>query len=126
MAQLIFICSDHTPEDEEHKNLEFDLASFGIIGTQTLFSTINKIDSLSLEEKIGLIAIKPRHIMGIKKPKIEVNENANLTLFNPELEYVLSAESIASLSKNTPLLGKTLKGKALGIINKGIISIFEN
>ncbi|MFK8038020.1 MAG: dihydroorotase family protein [Crocinitomicaceae bacterium] len=120
------VCSDHTPEDTEHKDLEFDLANFGMIGTQTLFSTINSIKELSLTEKISVIANNPRAIMGIESPIIEEGNSANLTLFNPELKYILKKDNLASLSKNTPLLDSELRGKALGIINKGIISIFED
>jgi dihydroorotase len=121
-----FVCSDHTPEDTEHKDLEFDLANFGMIGTQTLFSSVNSIDQLSLAEKIACISRKPRQIMGISNPIIEAGQFANMTLFDPVLTYTLASSDLASLSKNTPLIGKELTGKALGIINKGIISIFED
>ena len=121
-----FVCSDHTPEDKEHKDLEFDLASFGMIGTQTLFSNLNELNDLSLEEKIKCISSKPRDIMGLPLQPIDINQKANLTLFDPSLEYIFTTDQIASLSKNSPLIGKKLKGKALGIINKGIFSIFED
>jgi len=121
-----FICSDHAPEDTEHKDLEFDLANFGMIGTQTLFSSINNISELSLTEKISCISNKPRQIMGLDIPTIKEGNIANLTLFNPKLNYILEKSHLASLSSNTPLLGTSLTGKALGIINNGIISIFEN
>ncbi|MDX1349849.1 MAG: dihydroorotase [Putridiphycobacter sp.] len=121
-----FVCSDHTPEDTEHKDLEFDLANFGMIGTQTLFSSVNSIDQLSLVEKIACISRKPRQIMCISNPIIEAGQFANMTLFDPALTYTLASSDLASLSKNTPLIGKELTGKALGIINKGIISIFED
>ena len=120
-----FICSDHSPEDTEHKDLEFDLANFGMIGTQTLFSSINAISELDLTEKIACITDKPRAIMGLESLSIDEGHKANLTLFNPDLTYTLSKADLASLSFNTPLIGATLKGKSLGIINKGIISIFE-
>lgn len=121
-----FVCSDHTPENIENKDLEFDLASFGILGTQTLFSSINSISDLSLEEKIKLISTSPRQVMGIESPEIEEGKKANLTIFDPNFEYVLEAKDLASISKNSPIIGKQLKGKALGIINKGLISIFED
>ncbi len=121
-----FVCSDHSPEDVEHKDLEFDLANFGMIGTQTLFSSINRIPELDLTEKISCISSKPRQIMGIKTQGIQEGSIANLTLFNPELSYTLERHHLASLSSNSPLIGSVLKGKALGIINKGIISIFED
>jgi len=121
-----FVCSDHSPEDTEHKDLEFDLANFGIIGTQTLFSNINSMPGLSLTEKVEAISVKPRKIMGLKTFEISEGNTANLTLFDPNYEYNLDRADLASLSANTPQIGSKLKGKAYGVINKGIISIFED
>ncbi len=123
---LDFICSDHTPEDKENKDLEFDFAHFGMIGTQTLFATLNEVKGLDLSEKINAISIRPRKVMKLPYAPIASNSMANLTLFDPSMEYTLNADDLASLSKNTPLLGKKLRGKALGVINNGIISIFED
>lgn len=121
-----FVCSDHSPEDTEHKDLEFDLANFGMIGTQTLFAALNNLSDLTLTQKIESISRKPRVIMGLTAPEITEGSFANITLFDPSSAYVLEKSDLASFSKNSPLIGKELKGKALGIINKGIISIFED
>ncbi|MFK8045502.1 MAG: dihydroorotase family protein [Crocinitomicaceae bacterium] len=121
-----FVCSDHSPEDTEHKDLEFDLANFGIIGTQTLFANINRISELSLTQKVELISINPRKIMGISTFTISEGNTANITLFDPNKEYTLLKSDLASLSKNTPQIDTILTGKAYGIINMGIISIFED
>ncbi len=120
-----FVCSDHTPEDVENKDVEFGNAAFGIIGTQILFSVLNIIDDLSLEQKINLISQQPRAIFGIETEGINVNSKANFTLFSPTKEWTLTEELIESKSKNTPFLNKILKGKALGVVNKGFLSIFE-
>ena len=120
-----FVCSDHTPEDVENKELEFDQAAFGMIGVQTLFPLLNKIDRLSLSEKISLISTKPRAIFNLPDNSIKVGNKANLTLFNPLLKNVLNSENIYSKSKNTPLIGKELKGSVYGLINEGILSLKE-
>ncbi len=120
-----FVCSDHTPEDSESKDIEFGNSAFGIIGTQTLFSVLNSIDELTLEQKINLISNQPRKVFGVETKGVNVGENANLTLFSIDKEWVLNEKDIASKSKNTPFLNNTLKGKALGVVNKGFLSIFE-
>jgi dihydroorotase len=119
------VCSDHSPEDTENKDIEFGNSAFGIIGTQTLFAVLNSINDLSLEQKIDLISKQPRHIFDINLKPIRVKSRANLTLFSPEKEWELTPDDLASKSKNTPFLNKTLKGKAIGIVNKGFLSIFE-
>lgn len=120
-----FVCSDHQAEDKENKDLEFDHAAFGIIGTQTLFSAINQLTELDLTQKVELISKKSRHIMGLNYSEIKVGKKADITLFNPDLEWEFNDSSSASKSKNSPFYQKTLKGKALGVINHGNISIFE-
>ena len=50
---------------------------------------------------------------------IKEGENANITLFNPDLEWEFTADDIKSKSFNTPFIGEKLKGKALAIYNNG-------
>lgn len=115
------ICTDHSPENEENKKTEFDNAAFGIIGLETAFGLINKYLSnhLSLSKIIEKIAINPRKLLQVEETKILEGNAANLTLFDPELEWEFKKEDIVSKSVNTPFLGEKLKGKAMAIYNKG-------
>ena len=115
------ICTDHSPEDEENKKTEFNNAAFGIIGLETAFGLIGKHLSkhLSLAEIIKKIAINPRRLLQLKSGNIEEGNTANLTLFNPDLEWEFQKTDIESKSVNTPFVGEKLKGKALAICNKG-------
>ena len=116
------ICSDHRPEDEENKKLEFDLATPGMLGLQTMYPLINMYGELSQEEIINKIAINPRRILGLEIPTIEKGAKANITLFSPNTEWTLEKKLIQSQSYNTPLLNKKLKGSLIGIVNRGIYS----
>jgi len=111
------ICSDHRPEDEENKKLEFDLATPGMLGLQTLYSLVNMYSELSQAEIINKIAINPRKILGLEVPTVNKGSKANITLFSPSLEWVLEKKDIQSKSYNSPLINKKLKGKSLSIIN---------
>ena len=115
------ICTDHSPEDEENKKTEFDNAAFGIIGLETAFGLIGKHLSahLSLAEIIEKIAINPRKLLQLESAKIEEGNTANLTLFDPDIEWEFQKIDIKSKSVNTPFIGEKLKGKALAIYNKG-------
>ena len=115
------ICTDHSPENEENKKTEFNNAAFGIIGLETAFGLIGKYLSkhLSLSEIIEKIAINPRRLLKLESGNIKEGNTANLTLFNPKLEWEFKKTDIESKSVNTPFVGKKLKGKALAICNKG-------
>lgn len=120
-----FVCSDHTPEDTENKDIEFGNAAFGVIGTQTLFALLNSLEAFSLDEKINLISTQPRRVFQVETGGVNENQQANLTLFSPDLNWEFTTENSASKSKNSPVLNKKLKGKAVGLVNKGFLSIFE-
>lgn len=111
------IVSDHNPHDEESKKLEFDMAEFGVIGLETVFSSINtNNEKLSLEEIIEKITDNPRRILRLTNPTIKEGEKANLTVFAPNETWVYEEKKIVSKSRNSPFIGKTLKGKVIRVI----------
>lgn len=120
-----FVCSDHTPQDIESKDTEFGNSAFGVIGTQTLFSALNTIKAFSITDTIKYISSNPRKIFNVEVDHIEENAKVNLTLFVADKEWELKASDLASKANNTPFIGQTLKGKAIGVLNKGFLSIFE-
>ena len=113
------ICSDHSPENEENKKTEFDNAAFGILGLETMFGLIGKKLSkdLAISEIIEKISTNPRKIILKKERVIQKGLKADLTLFNPDLEWEVKHSDIKSKSINTPFIGQILKGKALAICN---------
>ena len=118
------ICSDHCPEDVEHKVLTFDQANFGIIGAQTVLPL-----ALELQKELGLHIIidalshNPRKLLGIERLTIEEGAEANLCCFSTSDEWTFNEESIVSKSKNTPFLNRTFKTKVWGTV-KGSLSTF--
>lgn len=112
------IVSDHTPEDVESKVVEFDQAAFGMIGTETAFALARTAaPKLPLEKLVAAFSVNPRKLLGLETSVIEKGNAANLTAFDPDMEWTYN--SIRSLSRNTPATGLTLKGKVIGIVNKG-------
>lgn len=119
------ITSDHTPEDTENKVVEFDFAAFGMIGLQTAFALANENKGkLKLEQLIEKISINPRKILNVEVPTIKENTTANITLFNPDKNWIFEKKDIKSKSQNTPFISKKLKGKVLGIVNKNKAELF--
>ncbi len=115
------IVSDHQPQEIELKKCEFDNAEFGIIGYQTCFAAAYSVleSKLDLSQIVHLFTDGPRGIVGLPINTIELGAKANFTLFNPAKEFTLDVNQIASKSKNSPFIGKALKTKVYGIINKG-------
>ncbi len=119
-GEIDVIVSSHTPQDEESKKLEFDMAEFGMLGLQTFFPLLMRlVNGMTLEGLIEKITINPRKILRIPMPKIMEGEKAELTLFDPDVEWVYDETVNYSKSANSPLLGQTLKGMALGVVSNG-------
>ncbi len=113
-----FICSNHTPWHDEAKNLEFPYAEFGMIGLETSFALCRSFlhKYLTLTDWVQKVSISPRRVLGLPVPRIAVGERTELTVFDPEAEWVVDARNIRSKSHNSPFIGQTLKGKVLGIV----------
>jgi dihydroorotase len=113
------IVSDHTPQDEESKKLEFDQAAFGMLGLETAFAAINTSGKLELAKLIAKFTTAPREILQLPQPQIAEGAKANLTLFDPKHEWRYEEKMIKSKSKNTPFIGRNFKGRVKAVFNKG-------
>lgn len=114
------ITSGHRPEDEESKNLEFDLAEFGIINLQTFGSNLTALSRhINWEDLIEKVTTNPRKVLQLEVPVIQEDTKANLTLFDPAKTWELNDKTNASKSKNSPWYGKSLTGKTVAVFNNG-------
>ena len=110
------IVSDHSPQDIESKDVEYDNAGFGMIGLETSFAVLHTaLKDLPLEKIIACISTNPRKILGLPAPLVKEGEEANFTLFNPQEKWTFSKEDIYSLSRNTPFVGAEFKGRAKAV-----------
>lgn len=118
------ITSDHRPQDIESKDVEFDHASNGMIGLESAFGLLNTNKGrLRLETIIEALSVNPRTVLKLKPVTIKEGEAANITLFDPEQEWIFEKKHIQSKSSNTPLTGSKFKGKVIGIINRKQLSL---
>ncbi len=122
------ITSNHTPLDEEAKNVEFPFADFGAIGLETTFALCNTHlrNLLSINELVEKLAIAPRKILNLPIPEIKEGARANLTIFDPNKEWTFSQKDIYSKSKNTPFIGWHFTGKVVGIVHNNQHFIVKN
>ncbi|MFD2872130.1 dihydroorotase family protein [Mucilaginibacter ximonensis] len=106
------IVSQHTPHEIEFKDVEFEVAEFGIIGLQTAFSLALQA-GLDVTLIIEKLAINPRKILEINVPVIAAGKQANLVVFNIQGEWGYTKENNLSKSSNSPYIGQNLKGQVL-------------
>jgi dihydroorotase len=116
------ISSDHSPEDEEHKKLEFEFASFGMASIESFFPLLYKTckEDILLADLIATFSIHPRQILDVPVPEIQAGAEANLTLFSTEEKSHIVRNLLKTKGINIAELGQELEGKVVGIINRGM------
>lgn len=116
------IATDHAPHAKDEKDLDFDLAPFGIIGLQTLLPAIVKIhrdygiDFLAL---LKCVTVNPARILGIDGGTLAMGSRADITLFDPEAPWVLTEDVVLSKSKNSPFMDQEFQGRVVRTIVSG-------
>ncbi len=103
------VVSQHQPQEIEFKQVEFEIAKYGIIGLQTALPLLCQA-GLTEEEIVAHLSISPREILGLKIPVIAEAEQANLVLFDKS-EWSYDVKNNFSKSINSPLINQNLKGK---------------
>ncbi|MFZ9587205.1 MAG: dihydroorotase [Crocinitomicaceae bacterium] len=109
------VVSDHRPADTEEKELEFDLANFGAPQLETCFAALNSMKEMDLGKVISALSHQSREISGIPTMSIEEGNRADLTLFDPTLDFEWSSES--NHKRFSPFKDHALKGRVIGIIH---------
>jgi dihydroorotase len=110
------ITSQHRPHEIEHKDVEFEIAAYGILGLQTALPLLVKagLDAQQIAEKLS---ISPRKILKIEVPIIENGATANFTVYSLKESWLYDATTNKSKSKNSPLLNQQLTGKVKLVYN---------
>jgi dihydroorotase len=106
------IVSQHTPHEIEFKDVEFEVAEYGITGFQTTLALALQ-SGLPVELLVEKLSINPREILGVEVPVIAEAEKANIVLFDVDATWEYNSKSNLSKSKNSPFMGQNLKGKVL-------------
>lgn len=116
------ISTDHAPHTENEKDVEFDKSPFGIIGLETslpLSLALVEEKILSMTELVTKMSVKPAEILRIDRGHLSEGAVADVTVFDPDLEWTVEKEKLESKSKNSPFLGWKVKGKATDVISEG-------
>lgn len=122
------IATDHAPHEYTSKDVEYDLATFGISGFETAFALSLGLVRDGVLDMKGLLAkmtINPARLLGINAGTITEGAPADIIIFDPGIEWTVDRGSFASKGKNTPFHGATLRGKNLLTMSGGTIVFNE-
>jgi dihydroorotase len=109
------IATDHAPHLKGEKDAEFDAAPPGIIGFETAFSlgyeqlVLGKV--LSLVDYIARLTVAPRRILNLPPAAVTPGSDAELVVLDLKAEWKYAADHVRSLSRNSPFLGRTMRGR---------------
>jgi len=121
---LSILCSDHAPHAHFEKEVEFDMAPFGIVGLETelgifLDLLVHKHRKIDISRLIEMYTVAPARLLRLEAGTLSVGANADVTLIDPDLEWTVDIDNFQSLSRNSPFHGWKLKGRAVRTIVGG-------
>jgi len=119
------IATDHAPHTEAEKQRGLALAPVGISGFETALGNLMSLvhgRQLTVATLISKLTCEPARIIGNKYKKLgtlATGVQADVTIFDPQREWVVDTNIFASKGKNTPWAGSVLKGKVMATISQG-------
>ena len=117
------IATDHAPHTVVEKEMEFSLSPPGIIGLETSFSLVMTElvakGVLTLKSAIAKMTVNPANVLGLNKGTLTPGADADMTIVDPDAQWTVDAEKFFSKSKNSPFIGRKLKGVVETVILKG-------
>ena len=121
------VVTDHAPHAAWEKAHEFEYAPFGMTGLETSFALINthlvKTGQIDYSQMVELMAVAPREILGLEPAKIAEGSVADITVFDPDAEWVVDEAEFVSKSKNSGFIGAKLVGRATDVFVGGVATL---
>lgn len=118
------VCSDHSPVDEDTKQVPFGESSVGATGLELLLPLTLKWGTesgLSLSDALRRITSDPARLLGIQAGTLHEGISADVVIFDPHHHWRVSAETLVSQGKNSPFLGYELEGRVMQTLVAGNI-----
>ncbi len=119
------IATDHAPHTLEEKHREFSLALTGMIGFETalgvVWTELVETGQLTPAELIERLSVRPALILNRPGGRLNPGDPADIVIFDPKKEWEVKLEEIISKSKNSPFIGRKLKGKIERVWVDGVL-----
>ncbi|MCA1833327.1 MAG: dihydroorotase [Actinomycetota bacterium] len=121
------VATDHAPHTQDDKEREWDAAPCGMVGLETALGVVCAEAGLDLTRLVERMSTAPARIRGLSGHGGPLNEGApaNITVFDPEAAWTIDAATMATRSRNTPFVGRELKGKVHHTIYGGRFTVRE-
>ena len=117
------VATDHAPHARQEKDVPFEEAPFGVTGLETAFAALHTHlvhpGELTLTTLLERMSAGPARAFGLPEPSIEVGARANLVVLDLDAGWTVTEGGFRSLSANSWLLGKTLRGRVVRTIADG-------
>lgn len=117
-----FVATDHAPHAERDKPAGLRGAAFGMSGLELALPSMARLverGDLDWPQVVELFTSAPARTLGLPGGTLAVGESADVTVIDPTKEWVVSADTLRTRSANTPLLGLTMRGRAVLTICEG-------
>jgi len=123
------IVTDHAPHHADDKNVEYNLAAFGISGLETSFAlsytALVKSGLISLPQLAEKMSTRPAKILGLEGGEIAVGKSADFTAVDLNEEWTVDPAAFVSKGKNTPFAGRKVFGRVKLTVVDGEIKYEE-
>ncbi len=122
------VCSDHTPVDDDAKQLPFAEAEPGATGLELLLSLTLKwaaAQNVALSAALARITVEPAAILGLDAGHLGVGQPADICVFDPDAHWTVGPAALKSQGKNTPFLGLEVPGRVRATLVSGQV-VFES
>ena len=125
------IATDHAPHTLADKNCGPELAAFGISGLETAFGCLLSLvhqREMSLAQLISKLTCEPAKVIGRNGElgTLKTGAPANVTILDPDHQWIVNSRNFASKGKNTPYDGCQFKGKVMATIAGGRIVYIDD
>ncbi len=118
------ICSDHTPVDEDAKQMPFSESEVGATGLELLLPLTLKWAAeakVPLAKALAKVTSDAARVLGVKSGRLEPGAPADITIFAPDEPFRVVPEALKSQGKNTPFIGYELAGRVRHTLVDGTV-----
>ena len=124
------IATDHAPHSREEKEDDFKSAPFGIVGLETglalILTEIVDKGIITLKSAISKLSTNPAKILGLNKGILKKGGDADIIIIDPDIKWTITTDDFAGPCKNSPFIGREVKGRAIMTIVAGKIVFLHN
>ncbi len=125
------IVSDHAPHHPDDKDVEYDFAPCGIAGLETTLPLLldeaasGRVKDFNLPLLVDKLSCAPARILGLPGGNLKSGSPGDITIIDPDRDFIIDPDKWYSKSRNTPFAGKRLKGAPVYTVTGGEITMKE-